>query len=99
MTDAEFTSLTERIAELAGELALSDTVELTAEERLALRNAPEDVLAIMEEQLAAYTVQSEDIRTHLALKGVAQLLVNLPVLADAVRIGYGAEGAAPEATA
>lgn len=93
MTDAEFTALTERIAELSGDILTDDTLELSPEERLALRDAPEDILALVEEQLAAYTVQSEDIRTHLALKGVAALLVNLPALAEAVRIGYGAEGA------
>jgi hypothetical protein len=90
MTDAEWASFLERIDALAPDINTPDSLVLTDAEKDVIARLDEDILAFIEEQLSAYVPQSIDVRTELALKGIAALFENIPVLADAARVGYEA---------
>ena len=87
MTPEQFAGYMERIEALASDLPVVDALDLTDDDRALIESLPDDIAEEMRSMLAAVTPQSVDVRTELALKGVAALIRAVPLLARAVAIG------------
>ena len=98
MTPDQFDAFMGRVDALREKAPQLADFDLTDEDREILAAVPAEIMAELEMALAAYTPQSEDIRTPFALKALATYMRALPDLARAVNIGeemaLAAEGAA-----
>lgn len=92
MTEEQYNAGLDRIDAIADSVAERlqfDSFALTAEDRALLAAMPEDILALIESELARFTPASElDIRVEIVARGIVQLLKAVPDMRAAYTVGY-----------
>ena len=92
MTEQQYNAMLDAVEAIPLPQPFTDW-KLTPDEVKVLRDIPNSLLSTIEKTLEAYTPQSGlDLRSTLALKGLALLLMNRRGMIQAMMIGYQAAG-------
>ena len=93
MTEEQYNAYTGAIDQLGNKWlarmrAKPFSYELSREERRAIDTLGREERAIIERELARYKPATQDMRKRLVLKAVACLVLAIPDIARAYRVGY-----------